>query len=118
MTTYPADESSRAYHDNPPTSRRDSALMAGFDPHPDDVDTFVPGPITPANAQWAHQGSPTGCKDCGERCSVCSDRMCSKWGPEPMPRCAAHPTCADCADVTPCRDCGVVIREAHEGSDW
>ncbi len=37
MTNYPRDEASLAWHDTPQTTRRDRALMDGFDPHPDDA---------------------------------------------------------------------------------
>lgn len=100
-----------------PAFPRARAEERGHEPHPDDLQPPI-GPVSPRLAQWAHQGSPEGCKDCGVRCDICGDRMCSKWGPEPAARCDAHPTCVDCAEIPPCRDCGEAIRQAHEGSDW
>lgn len=37
MTNHPADEALAARHDEPQMSRRELALAAGFDPHPDDL---------------------------------------------------------------------------------
>ena len=96
-----------AARDMPQMTRRD-LLRERADLHPDDTESFEPGPITPAIARWAHQGSPTGCEDCGERCDTCQDRMCSHWGPEPR---SCGTTCGDCpCDCTACWDARIDLR--------
>jgi hypothetical protein len=66
----------------------------------------------------AVQAHEVTCEDCGRRCDSCDERMCATWGPEPEPRCPAHPTCTACAEMPSCMDCAVVLRDANEGTDW
>lgn len=104
-------------HDEWP-SRIDRAINAGFDPGEDygGQPVAAPGtPLPPSVVRHNHQGSPIGCDQCGDRCDGCGDRMCSKWGPEPAPRCPDHPTCVECADhVVHCRECGRVLAEVAQ----
>lgn len=51
---------------------------------------------------------------CGVRCSVCDERMCAWFGPEPaVNTCAAHDDeCRDCHGENRCRACAAVRRAA------
>lgn len=67
-------------------------------------------------------GYDPGCKacvahdsTCGIRCTVCGERMCSLYGPEPAPRCPEHPCCQPCDDAPVwCRECREVLRVVAE----
>lgn len=115
----------------PQLSRRDRALAEGYDPSPDDncqpamtpaeYDALpVDHPMKVRTARWAHQGSPTGCADCGTRCERCDDRMCRRWGPEPQAGCET--VCVDCPQC-PCLAChdarwdALIDREAQFSRD-
>lgn len=109
----------------PYSSSRERAYDAGFDPVAGDgvQPVMAPGewdalpsddPSKRRMARWTHQGSPNGCDNCGERCQVCNDRMCATWGPEPTPRCPAHPTCVECAEPPTCIECRLISGEGLE----
>ena len=50
------------------------------------------------------------CTDCGDRCDICDERMCSTFGPEPAPTCPAHQECVDCHTDNRCRECAAAYQ--------
>lgn len=109
----------------PRPSRHERAIDGGYEPAADDTAPVPAHLQLPADDVWmvalqlsAVQAHEMTCPDCGRRCDSCDERMCATFGPEPMPRCPAHPTCTACAEEPSCRDCAVVLRDAYEGTDW